>query len=149
VTNRRRLWSGTPSSGGLSIDCDFPCVIKRLIFLARRLLVCLIDYPLSPFINRGAHLDLSLQANETITIHGVLVPVSWNTSGEIVRVAVSTFDEKEYRIADDDAAGRWRDYLNREVAIQGRPFRNGIEQWITVLSFQVIQSAPNMESNIR
>ena len=94
-------------------------------------------------------MDLSLQADQTITIHGILVPVSWNTSGEIVRVAVSTFDEKEYRIADDDAAGRWRDHLNREVAIQGRPFRNGIEQWITVLSFQVIQSAHNMEPNNR
>jgi hypothetical protein len=85
-------------------------------------------------------LDLSLQTEKTITVHGILVPVSWNTSGEIVCLAVSTFDEKEYRIAADDAAGQWRDYLNREIAIQGRPFLNGVEQWITVQSFRVVQS---------
>jgi hypothetical protein len=111
------------------------------------LLPWLIGYPPSPFINRGAFLDLSLQADETITVHGILVPVSWNTSGEIVRIAVSTFDEKEYRIAGDQAAGRWQDHLNREVAIQGRPFRNGVEQWITVLSFHVIKSVQNTEPN--
>jgi hypothetical protein len=106
-------------------------------FLARRLLLWAIDYPLSPFINRGAFLDLSLQTDDTITIHGILVPVSWTTSGEIVCMAVSTFDEKEYRIAGDEAAGQWRDYLNREVSIQGRPFLDGVEQWITVQSFHV------------
>lgn len=83
-------------------------------------------------------MDLSLRADETISIHGILVPVSWNTSGQIVCVAVSTFDEKEYRIADADSADRWRDYLSREVAIQGLPFRNGVEQWITVQSFHVV-----------
>lgn len=83
-------------------------------------------------------MDLSLRADETITIHGILVPVSWNTSGQIVCMAVSTFDEKEYRIAGADAADRWRDYLNREVAIQGQPFRDGVEQWITVQSFHVV-----------
>ena len=100
--------------------------------------MCPVDYPPLPFINRGAFLDFSLQADETITIHGILVPVSWNAAGEIVCLAVSTFDEKEFRIAGDDAADRLRDYLNREVAIQGRPFRSGVEQWITVQSFHVV-----------
>jgi hypothetical protein len=106
-----------------------------------------LDYPPSFFTDRGAFLDRSLQAEETITIHGVLVPVSWNASGEIVCVAVSTFDEKEYRIAGDDAADQWRDYLNQEVAIQGRPFHNGVEQWIAVQSFHVVQSAQDPKPN--
>ena len=92
-------------------------------------------------------MNLSLQADETITIHGILVPVSWNTSGEILCVAVSTFDEKEYRIAGGDAARQWQDYLNREIAIQGRPFFNGIDQWITVQSFHVDQSAQDAGPN--
>ena len=92
-------------------------------------------------------MDLSLQAEEPITIHGILVPVSWNASGEIVCVAVSTFDEKEYRIAGCDTADQWRDYLNQEVSIQGRPFLNGVEQWITVQSFHVVQSAQNPQLN--
>jgi hypothetical protein len=85
-------------------------------------------------------LDLLFQADETIAINGVLVPVSWNKAGEVVCVAVSTFDEKEYRIADPEAASQWQDYLNREVAIQGRAFKRGLEQWITVQSFRIIQS---------
>jgi hypothetical protein len=84
--------------------------------------------------------DSSHQANETITIHGILVPVSWNPTGKIVSLAVSTFDEKEYRIAGDEAVDQLRDYLNREVSIQGRPFQNGVEQWITVHSFHAVQS---------
>jgi hypothetical protein len=118
-----------------------------LIFLAQRLLVFPIDSTPSLFINRGVFLDLSLQADETITIHGILVPVSWNASGEIVCVAVSTFDEKEYRIAGHDAAGQWQDHLNREVAIQGQPFQRGVQQWITVQSFDIIQSPQNPELN--
>jgi hypothetical protein len=116
-------------------------------FLARRLLVWLVGCPLSLFINRGAFLNLSLQADGTITIHGILVPVSWNTSGEIMCVAVSTFDEKEYRIADDDATRQWQEYLNREISIQGQPFSNGVEQWITVHSFHVDQSAQDAGPN--
>jgi hypothetical protein len=92
-------------------------------------------------------LELLLHIDETITIHGILVPVSWNTSGEIVCLAVSTFDEQEYRLAGDDAAGRWRDHLNREVAIQGRPFQHGVEQWIAVQSFNTVQSERNSNPN--
>ena len=88
-------------------------------------------------------MDLLLQTGETITIHGILVPVSWNTSGEIVCVAVSTFDEKEYRIAGDDVVSRLGAYLNREIAIQGRTFQNGMEQWITVQSFCLVQPEKN------
>jgi hypothetical protein len=118
-----------------------------LIFLARRLLVLPIDTTPSSFIYRGALLDLSLQADETITINGVLVPVSWNPSGEVVCVAVSTFDEKEYRLAGHDAADQWQDHLNREVSIQGRPFQRGVEQWIAVRAFHIIQSDQNPELN--
>lgn len=90
-------------------------------------------------------MDFSIQADETITINGILVPVSWNAAGKILCVAVSTFDEKEYRLADHDAADQLQESLYREVSIQGRAFRRGSEQWITVQSFHIIQSSPNPE----
>jgi hypothetical protein len=92
-------------------------------------------------------LDRSSQANGTITINGILVPVSWNSSGQVVSVAVSTFDEKEYRIAGQDAADLWQDALNREVTVQGQPYQRGIEQWISVQSFYIIESVPHAELN--
>lgn len=92
-------------------------------------------------------MNITSQEIDTITINGILVPVSWNSSGQVVCVAVSTFDEKEYRIADLDAPSQWQDYLNREISVHGRPYQRGIEQWITVQSFHVIGSAPNAEFN--
>lgn len=92
-------------------------------------------------------MEISSQVGDAITINGVLVPVSWTPSGGIVCVAVSTFDEKEYRIADQDSTDKWQDYLNREVFVRGRPFQRGIEQWITVQSFHIIESFPHAELN--
>ena len=83
----------------------------------------------------------------SITINGVLVPVAWNSSGHVTCVAVSTFDEKEYRIDGPEASSQWKDFLNREVSVQGCPFQRGIEQWITVQAFRVIPSAPHTEPN--
>ena len=92
-------------------------------------------------------MDTSTPSTETITINGVLVPVAWNPSGRIVCVAVSTFDEKEYRIAGLAESDQWRDYLNKAVSIHGQPYRCGIEQWITVQSFQVIETIPPTDFN--
>jgi hypothetical protein len=92
-------------------------------------------------------LNPSSRSNASITINGVLVPVAWNSSGHVTSVAVSTFDEKEYRIAGPEASNQWQDYLNREVSVQGLPFQRGIEQWITVQAFCVIQSRPQKEPN--
>jgi len=92
-------------------------------------------------------LNISSQANGTITINGILVPVAWNSSGQAVCVAVSTFDEKEYRIADQNESNLWQDSLNREVTVQGQPYQRGIEQWISVQSFHLIESVPHAELN--
>ena len=92
-------------------------------------------------------MDSVFQADPIITINGVLVPVSWNAAGKVVCVAVSTFDEKEYRIADHDASDQWQEHLNREVSIRGQPFRRGVEQWITVQSFHIIESGSNPDPN--
>ncbi len=101
-----------------------------------------------PPINKGVFpLNITSQKIDTITINGILVPVSWNSSGQVVCVAVSTFDEKEYRIADLDTLSQWQNYLNREISVHGRPYQRGIEQWITVQSFHVIESAPHAEFN--
>jgi hypothetical protein len=87
------------------------------------------------------------RSNASITINGVLVPVAWNSAGHVTCVAVSTFDEKEYRIDGPEASNQWRDYLNREVSVQGLPYYRGIEQWITVQTFHVVQADPQAEPN--
>lgn len=92
-------------------------------------------------------MNILSQEIDTITINGILVPVSWNSSGQVVCMAVSTFDEKEYRIADHDASSQWQDHLNREVSVHGRPYQRGIEQWIAVRSLHVIESGSGAALN--
>ncbi len=57
-------------------------------------------------------------------------------------MAVSTFDEQEYRIDENSASSLWQECLNREVTVRGRLYQSGIYQWITVQSFQIIESGP-------
>ena len=90
-------------------------------------------------------MNSSANSNAPITINGILVPVAWNSAGQVVCTAVSTFDEKEYRIADQETSDQWQVYLNRQVSVRGRPYLRGIEQWITVQSFHVIDSEPLMQ----
>jgi hypothetical protein len=115
----------------------------EVTFLARRLLG--VNRTGGHLSQKANSLNLSDPPNETITINGVLVPVAWNPSGRVVCVAVSTFDEKEYRIACHDDADQWRDYLNHEVAVSGRPYQRGPEQWITVQSFHFMDRTPPAE----
>ena len=123
----------------------FTCIIRWLLFWHGG---CSESGCRLSYINKGVFpLDRSSQENDTISINGILVPVSWNSSGQVVCVAVSTFDEKEYRIAEHDASSQWQDYLNLEVSVQGQPFQRGIEQWISIQSFHVIESAPHAEFN--
>jgi hypothetical protein len=98
-------------------------------------------------LTRAFPLNPPSRSNASITINGVLVPVAWNSSGHVTCVAVSTFDEKEYRIAGPEASNQWQDYLNREISVQGLPFQRGMEQWITVQAFRVIQPTPQAEPN--
>lgn len=90
---------------------------------------------------------MTAHEDRTITINGILVPVSWDSSGRVMCVAVSTFDEKEYRIDDLDASSRWQEYLNREVTVLGRSYQRGVYQWIIVQSLQIVDSGQDVELN--
>jgi hypothetical protein len=89
---------------------------------------------------KGFPLKIRPQPNETIVIRGIIVPAGWSANGQIICVAVATFDEKEYRIAENDAIEQWRYDLNKAVEIQGRPYKRGIEQWLAIHAFHFIET---------
>ena len=55
-----------------------------------------------------------------VVLEGVLLPVGWGASGEVVDVTLMTFDEDEYPI-DPDAARTHNllDHLRQSVRLEG------------------------------
>lgn len=62
-------------------------------------------------------------------------------------MAVATFDENEYRIAENDALDQWCNDLNKAVEIQGRPYKREGEQWLAVHTFHFIETISQNEFN--
>ncbi len=51
-------------------------------------------------------------------LEGVLVPIAWGPTGEVVDVGLATVDETEYRIDPDIAWAHFlRDYLRKRVRL--------------------------------
>jgi len=54
-----------------------------------------------------------------INISGIVIPVSWDTKGNVVEVAIATRNEEEYFIEDDNKATQLRPFLRQEVEVSG------------------------------
>ena len=57
--------------------------------------------------------------NKPITIQGLIIPVDWDEKGEVISIAVYTFDEDEYRIEKDEIGQRLMPFLREEIEIRG------------------------------
>lgn len=54
-----------------------------------------------------------------INISGIVIPVSWDTKGNVVEVAIATRNEEEYFIEGSDKAFQLRPFLRQEVEVSG------------------------------
>lgn len=55
---------------------------------------------------------------EEILLEGVLIPVGWGRTGEVLNAGLMTFDEDEYRIDSDVARSRGLlDHLRKHVRL--------------------------------
>ena len=53
------------------------------------------------------------------TINGILIPDAWDDRGNVVGVAVFTFQEEKVRIVDDRLGKALKQYLRKRVIIDG------------------------------
>jgi hypothetical protein len=81
-----------------------------------------------------------------IFVKGILIPVGWNSRGEITLLAVADFNEKEYRIDDADLIAECESLLQKLVELHGFPYCRGTEQWLRVISYRLLQKAANTNS---
>ena len=81
-----------------------------------------------------------------ISVKGILIPVGWNSRGDITLLAVADFNEKEYRIDDADLIAECESLLQKLVELHGVPYYRGTEQWLRVISYQLLQKTSNTNS---
>ncbi len=54
-----------------------------------------------------------------ITIRGLVIPVDWDEKGNVVGVAISTFDENEYLVDRDEESEGLLSIIREEVQVSG------------------------------
>ena len=54
-----------------------------------------------------------------ITIRGIVIPIDWDEKGNVVAIAVSTYDEEEYLICGQDKGAELRAHIREKVEING------------------------------
>lgn len=68
---------------------------------------------------------------------GLIIPVQWNEKGEITKVALSTYDEEEYLITNNEKFEELSRFLRQEVELTGSVIQNNKVKSIQVHSFNV------------
>lgn len=76
--------------------------------------------------------------HEPITLRGLIVPADWDEKGKVVSVAISTFDEEEYVLDDDETAKGLLKLMRQEVVIIGVVREIGGKKCLTVKSYDLM-----------
>ena len=67
-----------------------------------------------------------------ITIKGIVIPMDWDEKGNVVGVAISTFNEDEYLVDRNEKGVKLMRFIRLEVEIRGILRKEGNRQMVTV-----------------
>lgn len=70
-------------------------------------------------------------------INGIIIPSEWNEKGEIQNIAIVTFDEDTFLIADNNHARALMNSLRKTVTLSGKVSMKGIQKEIRISKFQI------------
>lgn len=56
---------------------------------------------------------------DTITIRGIVIPASWDEKGDVISVAIATYHEEKYLVADNITGRRLMSLLKKRVIVDG------------------------------
>ena len=60
-----------------------------------------------------------MDMTETTTIRGIVIPVAWNEKGDIISVAIATYHEEKYLVANNLTGQRLMSLLKKRVVVDG------------------------------
>jgi hypothetical protein len=74
---------------------------------------------------------------EQTAIQGLIIPVDWDDRGNVIAIAISTFDEDEYLINMDEMGKELMGYLREEIEISGQYLVKSGKEMIRVVEYEV------------
>ncbi|MBU1340470.1 MAG: hypothetical protein KKE44_13215 [Proteobacteria bacterium] len=77
-----------------------------------------------------------METSQTI-INGLIIPSEWNENGKILSIAVLTFDEDKFFIANNAMAQTLMNFLRKPVTLSGNVTMNGNLKTINITQFQI------------
>ncbi len=83
--------------------------------------------------------DEVMNKSQTV-INGIIIPSEWNENGEIRNIAIVTFDEDTFLIADNNHAKTLMKSLRKTVTLSGKVSVKGVQKEIRISRFQIHES---------
>ena len=70
-------------------------------------------------------------------IRGVVIPMEWDDQGNVVRIAISSHDEKEYVVEREGKGSELLAFIRKEVEVGGEIKEEDHKKVIKVKKYQV------------
>jgi hypothetical protein len=86
--------------------------------------------------------SFSMEKEVMTTIRGIVIPAVWNEKGDIVSVAIATYHEETYRVAEGAAGQRLLSLLKKRVVVDGIASRQGTHRTIDVKNVEIDKTTP-------
>lgn len=73
-----------------------------------------------------------MEKTETITIRGILIPTAWNERGDVVAVAIATYNEEKYLVSNDEMVPNLLSLLRKRVVVDGIVNRQNTDRIVDI-----------------
>ena len=83
-----------------------------------------------------------MKKEKTTTIRGIVIPAAWNEKGDIVSVAIATYHEETYLVAENRLGQRLRSLLKKRVVVDGIVNWQDANQTIDVKKVEIDKKTP-------
>jgi hypothetical protein len=60
-----------------------------------------------------------MDMTEKTTIRGIVIPAAWNEKGDVISVAIATYHEEKYLVADNIIGRSLMSLLKKKVVVDG------------------------------
>jgi len=78
-----------------------------------------------------------MEKTETITIRGILIPTAWNERGDVVAVAIATYNEEKYLVSNDEMVPNLLSLLRKRVVVNGIVNRQNSDRIVDIKDIKV------------
>lgn len=72
------------------------------------------------------------ERDRSIKVSGIVVPADWDSNGQVIAYAISTFNEKEYLIRHIDDRSDLEQFLGKKVCIDGALIQSESQKTIRI-----------------